>query len=175
MATRVTHILDYVPCTVPSTLHASFHWALRALLCRSRKWRLNEIKKPSSNSRSLTSEASVLNHYTLLPLQGWVKQLCLLISNTVKSDYKPILFSFSQDPMHTQSIHRFPSVEIKVALQPCQWDPGCLQWPCEAGTSIREQPSYMACQVTQAKPKCPPKKTPSPLGHWNYSASYLGI
>lgn len=64
----------------------------------------------------------------------------------------------------TPRVFNTSSVEIKVTFQPSQWVPGCLQWPCEAGTPIEGQHSYRICQVIQAKPKWLPKKTHSPLG-----------
>lgn len=103
---RATHCAKYFTCTISLNPQDTPF--------RGRKWRLTEVKKPGSNAGSLTSEAKVLNHYAFLhlteiPLNVWVKQPCFFTSDKVKSVYKLILFFFSQDPVHTQSIQHFLS------------------------------------------------------------------
>ena len=129
---------------------------------RGRKWRLTEIKKPSSNAGSLTSEAKVLNHYALLHLTEIPLNVCVKSSfaYSLPTKSSQIINSSSFSSHKTQCTPRVfntSSVEIKATFQPSQWVPGCLQWPCEAGIPIEGQRSYRICQVIRAKPKWLPK------------------
>lgn len=158
---HIQDIPEYVPRTVPSTSHVQFLWTFRTPLLEVENGGLLRLRNQVQMQAVWLQRPKFL--ITMLSCI-WQKYLWMFglssLASSLPTKSSQFINSSSFSSHKTQCTPRVfntSSVETKATFQPSQWVPGCIQWPCEAGTPTKRQRSYRIGQVIHAKPKWLPK------------------